>query len=517
MSMQHTYLRYECADAFGLINASASSKIPPSNSTLAFASNRRECPIVLTTAGSHCAGFHLRTTNPTVKFGHREEQSGGVGTGKALNSDQIVCVDVSTAHDDECRVATGWVDGAVRVFTATTDEINTERGKGLIHSLISEEDEFDEEFSMREPLVLNGHSGSPIRCIAFDGINKARLASGSSDGAVVLWDVVEESGLFRLLGHRGAVTDIHFAGLESGLLDTLVSSSLDGLVKIWDLKGQCCMQTIASHRGKVWTSACLLREPTPNCSERARLFTGDDDGLAKVWSMNVSSRHRLSEQAKSSDTKEIAVVDDSSDEESTECCRFMGTLGLPVGLPSTNERVSSIRFHPGGKFVGILHANSKSIHVYTMRSPQETQKRKQRRMSRRRQKAAAKEGKTDAVVGQNKKRGILDDEDEQPAPETVDASKITPNPEKIEATDEFEYFGTFNASHKIRTFVFVPWKESGSSVRVVCSLTTNALELLALQQSKNRYVWYRSLEAQNSHIGIVFSLCSFNAAILPQL
>ena len=94
--MQHTYLRYECADSFGLISSSASSKAPQSNSILAFGSDAsRENPILLTTAGSHCMGYHLRTTNPTIKIAQREQLSGGVGTGRALNSDQVVCIDVA--------------------------------------------------------------------------------------------------------------------------------------------------------------------------------------------------------------------------------------------------------------------------------------------------------------------------------------------------------------------------------------------------------------------------------------
>ncbi len=491
--MQHTYLRYECADAFGLISASASSKVPHSNATLAFASSIRGCPVILTSAGSHCIGFHLKTTNPTIKIGHREEQNGGVGTGKALNSSQIVCLDV--AHtDSDCRVATGWVDGAVRVFNLTLSELNAEGGRGLVQTLLTEDEDSDDDYISREPLVLNGHSGSPIRSISFDPKNCARLASGSSDGSVVLWDVVEECGLFRLLGHRGAITDIHFASISLSSFDSLITSSLDGLVKVWDLNAQCCVQTIASHRGKVWSSALMvdrtisateldaekLGERTVG-NERVRLVTGDDDGLAKVWSVKPPLRHNTSTQM-NGNGQTIDVVEDSGDETSSDSCVYMGSLRLPSTISSTNEHVASVRFDPSGKFVGVLHANARSVHIYAVRSPEETNRRKQRRLSRHRQKAKKiqEEGEKGSQAAK-KKRGILDEDVQD-----METSKSDIEREKIEAGDEFEFLGTINAAHRIRTFVFVPWKESGYILRIVCSLSSNAIEVLSLQRSKNQ-------------------------------
>jgi U3 small nucleolar RNA-associated protein 12 len=286
------------------------------------------------------------------------------------------------------------------------------------------------------------------------------------------------------------VTDLNFVNLESGLLDALVTSSLDGLVKIWDLKAQCCIQTIASHRGKVWTSACLRSAAPAKGMMRARLVTGDDDGFAKVWSMDVPTRHRVAAQGSFSGRDAVTVVEDSTDDERAEFCRFMGYLLLPPGMPPSSEHVASARFHPSGKYVGVLHANSKSIHVFVMRSPHETQKRKQRRISRRRQKAAGSQnGKSSAATAKTKMRGMLDeDEEADPEAESGNASRLLADPEMIEAMDEFEYIGTVSASHKIRTFVFVPWNESGSTVRIVCSIATNALETLSLQRPRNRYV-----------------------------
>jgi hypothetical protein len=183
--MEHTYLRYECADSFGLTIASASSKAPPSNSNLAFldsnsgsGGNARN-PLLLTAAGSYCVGINLKSGLPVLKLGHREQLTGGLGTGRALNSDQVVCLDVAAGSETTYKVATGWVEGAVRVFDVYKNEVAG--SKGTAHSLLEEENE-DESFVQREPLLLNGHGQSPVRTVKFDKENVSRLASGSSDG-----------------------------------------------------------------------------------------------------------------------------------------------------------------------------------------------------------------------------------------------------------------------------------------------------------------------------------------------
>lgn len=505
--MQHTYLRYECADSFGLISSSASSKAPQSNSILAFGSTSRDAPILLTTAGSHCIGYHLRTTNPTIKIAQREQLSGGVGTGRALNSDQIVCLNVAPRGDDSdtCKVATGWVDGAVRIFDVNKEEMNARTGCGLVQTIL--EDGQDDDFVMREPLLLNGHSGSPVRSLAFDSQDGSRLASGSSDGSVVLWDIVAETGLFRLLGHRGGITDIHFVSLKEGEMDLLVTTSLDGFVKIWDLKGQCCIQTIPSHRGEVLAAGCLTIPntlPVQSASdasdkygdERIRLITGSTDGQARVWSIQPSQRHTLSANREKNDGP--AVVEDEEGDKGNESlddvCQYMGCLTAPPNVSTSAERLSCIHFHPNGKYVGVLHSNSKNVDVYLIRSVQESLRKKQRRLRRRKEKASKASNEviesTQKTKGQ--KRGILDDpesdNDNEKAEEEVSRLDNSLDPNMVKASDEFEYFGTVRASHKVKGFIFVPFKESGGGVRIVCSLATNALEVHSLTRKKERYV-----------------------------
>ena len=92
------------------------------------------------------------------------------------------------------------------MFDVTHEDLKAARDDGqfgLVHSLlfhnVQSRSREHEEFVMREPLLLNGHSGSPITCLAFsgDGMNtntnttmNSTLASGSSDGTIILWDVI---------------------------------------------------------------------------------------------------------------------------------------------------------------------------------------------------------------------------------------------------------------------------------------------------------------------------------------
>ena len=102
--MQHTYLHYECADSFGLVSSAGSTN---ATRTLGFLPNRNavsnSSSILLSTANSQLVGFSLRSDqSPCLKLGHRELLSGGVGTCIALNSDEVICLDIADDnHSDD--------------------------------------------------------------------------------------------------------------------------------------------------------------------------------------------------------------------------------------------------------------------------------------------------------------------------------------------------------------------------------------------------------------------------------
>jgi len=523
--MQQTYLRYECADAFSLTCSSGSTpSVPHSSSILSFLSNQNSSPTLLSLAGSQLIGYDIRRGEPVVKIGHRELLSGGVGTGRALNSSQIVCLDVSSTsntsrHDDDVKVATGWVDGSIRVFSIEQKEIhqftsssNDDTSKnGLVHSLLGGNSNFlgnSDEFACKEPLVLNGHGASPVQMVVFDKRNVnsvGRLASGGADGVVILWDIIAETGLFRLLGHRGPVTGITFLCPSSsdnniGGIDGLVTSGSDGLVKVWDLNGQCCIQTLTGHRGSVGCLDCtIIRPPSGKGSSKSddsttdkkakwRLITGCADGQVRVWSVGDKQLDSTDTKGSKDEESEGAGDDNkqSNNDDGDEVFQYMGSLQPPATLnmtSSNNEGIASVHFHPSGKYVGVCRSNDRVIEIYAARSEVEVQKKRRRRLRRRREKqnlaASAPEKAT-------KKRGLLDDpesEDEQDNEGGKDGSLLELSPESIKAMDEFEYRGTIRATHKIRGFAFAPVQERGGGIRIVVALATNALEVHSLPKA----------------------------------
>jgi WD40 repeat protein len=474
MSHQHTYLRYECADTMGLVVHTSHS-----HSVLAAHDSNR----VWTTAGSTCALWNIKTSVLEDRLAHVEQTS--VGTGQALNSDEVICLDQAGSF-----LATGWADGGVRVF-----DVKETRTLYKARSLLQQQQQqqFTQKDGWQDPLTLQGHS-SPVRTVVLENVDGtvSRLASGSADGVVILWDLVAERGMFRLLGHKNAITEIHFGGIPQ--MDVLLTASLDGLVKVWDLQGQYCVQTIANHPGEVW-STCLH---TNARNDRKRLLTGGNDGVVRVWKVTATKRV--------SDTQEESEVspegESSSEANMDDVCHFMGSLTVPPNIAMSTEKVACVRYH--GSYVGILHANDRNIDIYVQRSQEDTLRKKQRRLKRK----AEKQKKSEKEVmdgdnkdgsgggdnnGKNKKRGLLDDpvedvtlkQEQQEGEGGKVASAMTALPDDmVKASDEYEYVATVRASHKLKSFVFAPVGKKGEILRVVCTLSTNSVEAYSVSRER---------------------------------
>ena len=566
--MQHTYLRYECADSFGLVTsvgAASSTRAPPSDATLSLlttASNSSnnnaaasQSSHLLTTAGSHCTLWNTKTGLPSLKLGHADFT--GIGTGQALNASQVLCLDVSssvspTTNSSSTRVATGWIDGAVRVFDIATADLasSSNNTTTTAFSLVqdsSEEDDGGPTTERPDPLTLNGHAPSPVSSICLEPPTlssstmdtttptttnaNSRLASGGSDGTVIVWDLIAESGLFRLLGHQGAITQLHFLPRDT-VQQGLVSASLDGLVKVWDLQAQVCVQTLANMRGEVWASTLLSLPGSSSGSSsgeeepRHRLLTGSVDGQVRVWNVLPSARqqeegdgdadgdvamkgagHTNTTKNDTDDNTETNLAETESNNNKDDVCHDMGLLEAPrqhlatssskadTSALTTKERVQSIRYSPYSRHVAILQANAKVIHVYSIRSQKEALRKKQRRLKRRQEKHSKKEKDSQEQANSNsKKRGILDDDetDDHHDQDPSQSQQQAYDPEQLRASDEFEYCGAIKASHKVKAFVFCPipsttnkQKKASATrilVKVAAALSTNTIEMYSLER-----------------------------------
>jgi len=451
--MKQTNLRYECADTFGIVN---------SGDCVALLDDQT----LLTAAGSLCLGFSLKSRSSVLKIAHCEKLSGGMGTGRALNSDLITCLD-TVPRNSGYQVATGWADGSVRIFEVDKTEMTSNTlTNSLIHGDTSQTDVL---FGVDEPLTLNGHSSCSVKAIAYDRDNASRLASAGSDGAVVLWDVLSEAGQFRLLGHKGPVTSLIFVKVAK--LDGLITAGLDGLLKVWDLEGRACMQVVTTNGTKMMGCCTIGTE-----LDRLRVVVPGGSGQVHVWSLNCPESLAKTD----ADTSQSGVYN---------ACKYMGRLSLPPEIASSSENVQFVRSDKSGSFLAVLHSNSKQVYIFRLRERKESARKRLRRLKRANEKAKKQT---------TKQYGLLDDHDDDEAGEVSTSNTIRTDTieEEFHASDEFEYIGFVRASRKVSTVVFIGQLSKGEIVRLGCVFPSNDVEVISL---KERQGYARTLPTTTAH------------------
>jgi WD40 repeat protein len=119
---------------------------------------------------------------------------------------------------------------------------------------------------------LEGHSSSVgALCMLPNG----RLASGSGDGSIGLWDLTASGGtqIALLRGHTGSVDALcvlHDHRLASG--------SLDRIIRLWDLTNAAEIGSLEGHAGGV-TGLCLLSD--------GRLVSCSGDHTIRLWDLSM--------------------------------------------------------------------------------------------------------------------------------------------------------------------------------------------------------------------------------------
>jgi U3 small nucleolar RNA-associated protein 12 len=277
---------------------------------------------------------------------------------------------------------------------------------------------------MSVSVVLNGHKKA-VSSLQFsaDGL---RLASGSRDTEVILWDLVAEAGVCRLRGHRDEVTDVAFLEVEEAAAageaaageggkegstaageasssqprgvrrSYLVSASKDTLIKVWSLDTFACVQTIAGMRSEVWslTASAPPQHASAASTGALRVVAGAGDNQLRVWC--VAKPHaRVRKQHKAAEPTEAAAAAAGSDAGAAAAegaASASSDVLVPLGnlTRQTQERSARVLLSPDGFLLGAQSAG-KSVEVYRRRSEREVALRVLRRLRRHREKLAKKD------------------------------------------------------------------------------------------------------------------------------
>lgn len=277
--------------------------------------------------------------------------------------------------------------------------------------------------------------------LAFDK-SGVRLASGSKDTDVIVWDLVAEVGQYKLRGHKDQVTGLRFVEPESQVQDEdgaqamvvdgegshegfLITAGKDALLKLWDLSSRHCIEThISQTNGECWALG-LSRD-------LGTVVTAGNDGEMKVWTL---------------DADELASSTGRVESSTAHFLQDRGTLHR-----QGKDRAVEVIFHPKRDYF-VVHGSAKAAEIWRMRSESEIKKGLARKRRRRREK---------------KKESKQEDEDMEEDDAVDDVSQA-------DISDVFVLYVTVRTGGKVRG---TDWAAASGQkdLHLVAATTNNQIE-----------------------------------------
>ncbi|MDX2070880.1 MAG: WD40 repeat domain-containing protein [Haliscomenobacter sp.] len=209
--------------------------------------------------------------------------------------------------------------------------------------------------------VLSGHR-SYVLSVAFSPDGK-RLATGSDDNSVKIWDLQSGKETLSLEGHIKSVTCVAFS--PDG--KSLATGSDDYSAKIWDLQSGKETLSLEGHTSSVSSVAFS--------PDGKSLATGSWDYSAKIWdlqsrkpTLNLEGyTSSVSSVAFSPDGKSLAMGFDDNNAKIWDLQSGKETLSLEGHMAS----ISSVTFSPDGKSLA-TGSYDKSAKIWDLQSGKQT-------------------------------------------------------------------------------------------------------------------------------------------------
>jgi U3 small nucleolar RNA-associated protein 12 len=297
-------------------------------------------------------------------------------------------------------------------------------------------------------VTFNSHR-SAITTLAFDK-SGVRLASGSKDTDLMVWDLIAESPIVKLRGHKDQITGLQFVepelqeqigddgeialtAAESGISEGfLVSTGKDALIKLWDLASKHCIEShVAQTNGECWALGM-----TPDDSG---CITAGNDGELKVWSIDTVGLYNFAAQ-----------VNDAGDR------RFLRDRG--VLHRQGKDKALEVSFHPRQDYFAV-HGSEKAVEIWRIRSADEVRKSLARKRKRRREKLGVE---TEKVGG-----------------DVAEADETAEDLSSAEITDFFVPYVIIRTGGKVRSIDWIRTRGS-KPIQLLTATNNNQLEVYSI-------------------------------------
>ncbi|MBM4042141.1 MAG: hypothetical protein FJ290_26895 [Planctomycetes bacterium] len=212
------------------------------------------------------------------------------------------------------------------------------------------------------PLILEGHTGW-VYSVGFSA-DGTRLASGSLDGTIRLWDLRQPNAAPLILeGHTGWVYSVGFSADGT----RLASGSADDTIRLWDLGQRNSAPLILhGHQGTVYSVAFS--------SDGTRLASGSDDRTVRLWDLGQPRAAPLVFQGHEGGVNSVAFSADGrrlasgSDDRTVRLWDLGQPRAAPLVLRGHRDDVNSVAFSPDGTRLA-SGSDDSTIRLWDLRQP----------------------------------------------------------------------------------------------------------------------------------------------------